>query len=92
MPSCGPEADHCKEATQSDEYCCAKVQSDMLIDGQQAIYRCMNMMVVDASFSFEIDGMKMSMSCMKESESAAAYISGAALLASGAALIASSVF
>lgn len=96
MPPCGPgaENDLCKEKSNSAETCCARVSSDLLVEGEQSFYRCMNRMLVDASFAIEIDGMKMSMACTGDDkkESAATYVTGAALLASGVALLASSVF
>jgi hypothetical protein len=53
----------------------------------------MNVKVVDAAFSFEIDGMKMSMACTGNGTmSGAKYFSGAAILASLVALISSATF
>ena len=61
----------------------------MFMDTQvSSFYRCMNKKVVDASFSFEIDGMKMTMSCTGDNKgSAAAYFTGSAILATLVSLI-----
>lgn len=89
-PECGPDAKHdmCKEKVGGDEYCCTQVsmQDSMIMENSGSnFYRCMNQKIVDASFSFEIDGMKMSMKCMG---SAASYFTGSAVLASIVAMIA----
>jgi hypothetical protein len=65
-PECGPYAkqDSCKEKVNGDQYCCTHIQmqdSMVMENAESSFYRCMNQKIVDASFSFEIDGMKMSM-------------------------------
>ena len=65
-PPCGPniEYDSCKDSVNSDETCCTHITFwDQDKEDQYSFYRCMNQKVVDASFSVEIDGVKMSMSC-----------------------------
>lgn len=97
-PPCGPAAkyDMCKEKVYSQETCCTHVvMMDRNGNQQQSFYRCMNQQVVDASFSFEIDGMSMSMMCSGgdgDMMSAAANINGFALLASIISLITISGF
>lgn len=94
MPPCGPDAEYdmCKEKVMSQETCCTHIvgvsQLVMERTGQSSFYRCMNQKVVDASFSFEIDGMKMSMSCTDGGKgSAAAYFGSSAILATVIAMI-----
>lgn len=95
MPPCGPDAkyDMCKEKVYSQETCCTHItmQDSMFMENaKSSFYRCMNVKVVDASFSFEIDGMKMSMSCSGDDKmSAASYLSGVTIIASLVALISS---
>lgn len=89
-PECGPHAktDACKDKVDGEQYCCTHVtmQDSMVMENAgSSFYRCMNQKMVDASFSFEIDGMKMSMQCMG---SAASYLTGSAVLASIVAMIA----
>ena len=95
-PQCGPEAerDMCKEKVFSQDTCCANVvMNDRNNNMMHSFYRCMNMMIVDASFSVEIDGHKMSMACTGDmSPSAASYFSGAAFLASIVTLMTMSIF
>ena len=92
MPPCGPDAkyDLCKEKVMSQETCCAHIvgMGEMFMErsGQTSFYRCMNQRVVDASFSFEIDGMKMSMSCTDNS-TGSAYFTSSAILAAIIAMI-----
>jgi len=91
-PECGPNAKHdtCKEKVGGDKYCCAQVSmkdSMVMENAGSSFYRCMNEKIVDASFSFEIDGMKMSMHCMDKG-SAASYFTGSAVLATIVAMIA----
>lgn len=91
MPPCGPQADYdkCKDLAGSENTCCTQVvMRDEIME--YSFYRCMNQMVVDASFSVEIDGMKMSMGCTEGSSGAAYFTS--AILSSIAALITMSIF
>jgi hypothetical protein len=96
-PPCGPHAEYdlCAEKVYSQETCCAHVEMmDHANNMHHSFYRCMNQNVVDAAFSLEIDGMRMSMQCsggMKGS-GASFYSSGAAILASILALISMSAF
>jgi hypothetical protein len=53
----------------------------------------MNKKVVDAAFSFEINGMKMSMACTDDGKhSAASSLAGSAILASIIAMISMATF
>lgn len=96
MPPCGPDAEYdmCKEKVFSQETCCTHITGvdKMFIESSEksvsSFYRCMNQKVVDASFSFEIDGMKMSMSCTGDNKgSGASYITGSAILSSIVAMV-----
>lgn len=78
--------DPCKK--ESGKSCCAHVIMTEGNGEQTSFYRCMNEKVVDAQFSVEIDGMKMSMAC---SESSSTYVTSA-IMASLAALASMTVF
>lgn len=99
-PPCGPDSVHasCKDAMQSDTACCTLVDFEDNIfssesannnQGHNSFYRCMNTKIIDATFDMEIDGMKISMACTKDSSSV--YFT-TSLIASIAALISVSVF
>ena len=90
MPPCGPDAkyDMCPEMAGRDDTCCTRITMEdamMMENAQSSFYRCMSHQVVDASFSMEINGMKMSMGCT--GGSAAAYFTGSAIFATIIAMI-----
>ena len=85
---CGPgaEEDLCKKSVMSQSSCCTQIISvDQATKQETSFFRCMNKAIVDHSFSFEIDGLKMSMSCTDDSMSSAAYL-GTGMLTAALAL------
>lgn len=83
-PQCGPgmpNGAQCRGGSYGQKSCCAHV---VMMEGggrETSFYRCLNQKVVDASFSMEIDGMKMSMGCM---DNGSTYVGGAILASLGA--------
>jgi len=85
-PPCGPGVEsQCMEG----KSCCSHVlMTDNYSGEQTSFYRCMNMMVVDASITMSIDDMQVSMSCM---DSGSTYMASA-IMASLAALVSVTIF
>lgn len=86
----GEQKNSCNDLVKSHNSCCAHVVLHEGSGRQTSFYRCMNQKVVDASFSMEMDGIKMSMQC-NQSGASKTYITSA-IVASIMALVSTYVF